>query len=217
MASATLEPEQQSSTDRRGSADPGLGSRVPRPSRPWPGNRSCSDREPSADPPLRPADLDRRRGGRSGRSERNGWTGLRPCGWLGSFYLYVVLIDLSMPTVDGISATRQIRAAFLSTQVVVTSGVDEDTVAVEAIRAGAAAYLLKDARNPRLVADCSRGGGMGQVALPARMAARMVRPGGGQGRPAARGRDRAPGRAWAGQQAGRAPAWDHGVGPSRPM
>src|SRR5690242_16251223 len=90
----------------------------------------------------------------------------------------VVLIDLSITTVDGISATRMIRAELRDTQVVVTSGVDEDTSAIEAIRAGATAYLLKDARIDDLLRTI-RGAGAGQVALPAQMAARMVRLMGG--------------------------------------
>jgi DNA-binding NarL/FixJ family response regulator len=90
----------------------------------------------------------------------------------------VVLIDLSITTVDGISATRMIRAELRDTQVVVTSGVDEDTSAIEAIRAGATAYLLKDARIGDLLRTI-RGAGAGQVALPAQMAARMVRLVGG--------------------------------------
>ena len=91
----------------------------------------------------------------------------------------VILIDLSMPTVDGIAATRQIRSDLPTTQIIVTSGVDEDAVGVEAIRAGAAAYLLKDARIEDL-SRAIRGAGAGQVALPARMAARLARPVGGQ-------------------------------------
>ena len=90
----------------------------------------------------------------------------------------VVLIDLSIPTVDGISATRMIRAELRDTQVVVTSGVDEDTAVIEAIRAGAAAYLLKNARIDELLGTI-RGAGTGQVALPVQLAARMVRPVGG--------------------------------------
>src|SRR5688572_24948513 len=58
----------------------------------------------------------------------------------------VVLIDWWIPAVDGISATRMIRAERWDTQVVVMTGVREDAAAIEAIRAGAAAYLLKDAR-----------------------------------------------------------------------
>src|SRR5262249_25134858 len=85
----------------------------------------------------------------------------------------VVLIDLSIATVDGISATRMIRAELPDTQVVVTSGFDEDASAIEAIRVGAAAYLLKNARIDEILRTI-RGAGAGQVALPARMAARMV-------------------------------------------
>jgi DNA-binding NarL/FixJ family response regulator len=85
----------------------------------------------------------------------------------------VVLIDLSIPTVDGISATRIIRAELPNTQVIVMTGVDADTSALQAIRAGAAAYLLKDARIDHLLRTI-RGAGAGQVALPAQTAARMV-------------------------------------------
>jgi DNA-binding NarL/FixJ family response regulator len=87
-------------------------------------------------------------------------------------------MDLSMPTVDGISATRMIRAELRDTQVLVMTGVDEDALAIEAIRAGAAAYVLKDSRTDELVRTI-RGAGAGQVALPAQTAARMVRLVGG--------------------------------------
>jgi NarL family two-component system response regulator LiaR len=90
----------------------------------------------------------------------------------------VVLVDLLMPTVDGISDTRLIRAELPDTQVIVTSGVDEQAAGFEAIRAGAAAYLLKDARIDDLLRTI-RGAGAGQVALPARTAARMLRLVGG--------------------------------------
>jgi DNA-binding NarL/FixJ family response regulator len=90
----------------------------------------------------------------------------------------VVLIDLSIPTVDGISATRMIRAELRDTQVIVMTGVDAGASAIEAIRAGAAAYLLKDARIDELLRTI-RGAGTGQVALPAQTAARMVRLVGG--------------------------------------
>ncbi len=85
----------------------------------------------------------------------------------------VVLIDLSIPTVDGISATRMIRSERPDTQVVVTSGVAADAAAIEAIRAGAAAYLLKDSRIDELL-GAIRGAGAGQVALPAQMVTRMA-------------------------------------------
>ena len=58
------------------------------------------------------------------------------------------------------------------------TGVDEDASAIESIRAGAAAYLLKDARIEDLLRTI-RGAGAGQVALPAQTVARMVRLVGG--------------------------------------
>jgi DNA-binding NarL/FixJ family response regulator len=71
-----------------------------------------------------------------------------------------------------------IRAELPDTQVVVMTGVDEDISAIEAIRAGAAAYLLKDARIDQRLRTI-RGAGAGQVALPAQAAVRMVRLVGG--------------------------------------
>jgi len=90
----------------------------------------------------------------------------------------VVLIDLSLPGVDGISATRMIRSELPNTHVVVMTGVNADSTAIEAIRAGAAAYLLKDSQIDELLRTV-RGAGTGQVALPAQMAARMIRHMGG--------------------------------------
>jgi DNA-binding NarL/FixJ family response regulator len=85
----------------------------------------------------------------------------------------IVLIDLAMPTLDGISATRMIRAERPATQVIIMTGVDADASTLEAISAGAAAYLLNDARIDHLLRTI-RGAGAGQVALPARTAARMA-------------------------------------------
>jgi two-component system, NarL family, response regulator LiaR len=86
----------------------------------------------------------------------------------------VVLIDQSIPSVDGISATKMIRAELRDTHVVVMTGVDADTSAVEAIRAGASAYLLENAGIGDLLRTI-RAAGSGQVALPAQTAAQMVR------------------------------------------
>jgi DNA-binding NarL/FixJ family response regulator len=84
----------------------------------------------------------------------------------------VLLIDLSIPVVDGIAATRIIRGELRDTQVVVMTGLHEDASAIEAIRAGAAGYLLKDARIDDLLRTI-RGAGAGQIALPAQAAARI--------------------------------------------
>jgi DNA-binding NarL/FixJ family response regulator len=57
----------------------------------------------------------------------------------------IVVMDLQMPRVSGVVATREITARLPATRVVVLTTYDDDDLVFEAIRAGAQAYLLKDA------------------------------------------------------------------------
>jgi DNA-binding NarL/FixJ family response regulator len=57
----------------------------------------------------------------------------------------VVLIDISMPKMDGVNATRQIREVLPRTAVIILTGHEEDEHVFEGIKAGAQGYLLKDA------------------------------------------------------------------------
>jgi DNA-binding NarL/FixJ family response regulator len=57
----------------------------------------------------------------------------------------VVLMDLRMPRVDGIEATRRVRAAHPDIQVVVLTTYADDESILDALRAGAIGYLTKDA------------------------------------------------------------------------
>ena len=63
----------------------------------------------------------------------------------------VVLMDVRMPRVDGIEATRRIVEAGLPTRVLVLTTFDLDQHVYDALRAGAAGFLLKDATAERLV------------------------------------------------------------------
>jgi DNA-binding NarL/FixJ family response regulator len=63
----------------------------------------------------------------------------------------VVLMDLHMPVKGGVAATREITLAQPAIQVLVLTTLDDDETVFEAVRAGAHAYLLKDASEDELL------------------------------------------------------------------
>jgi DNA-binding NarL/FixJ family response regulator len=89
------------------------------------------------------------------------------------FWPQVVLMDLRMPILDGVAATRQIRAAEPRSQVIVLTTFDDDEDVFDALRAGAVGYLLKDAPREKLI-EAIRLAARGESFLQPSIAARVV-------------------------------------------
>jgi DNA-binding NarL/FixJ family response regulator len=62
----------------------------------------------------------------------------------------VVLMDIKMPNLDGVEATRKILAEHPETRVLILTTIDADTFVLQAMRAGASGYVLKDS-NPQAI------------------------------------------------------------------
>jgi DNA-binding NarL/FixJ family response regulator len=86
----------------------------------------------------------------------------------------VVLMDLLMPVMDGISATAAIRRELPDVEVVALTSFLEDHLVTDALRAGAIGYLLKDTDADGL-RRAVRSAAAGQVHLSPAAAARLVR------------------------------------------
>ncbi|HEV7210208.1 MAG TPA: response regulator transcription factor [Blastococcus sp.] len=85
----------------------------------------------------------------------------------------VVLMDLRMPRMDGVTATGRITAAHPGVRVLVLTTYDTDTDIVRAVEAGATGYLLKDTPLAQL-ADAVRAAARGETVLAPPVAARLV-------------------------------------------
>jgi two-component system, NarL family, response regulator LiaR len=86
----------------------------------------------------------------------------------------VVLMDLSMPGMSGVEATRAICAAPEPARVVVLTLSDDDATMLEALLAGAAGYVLKDASLEQIVAAV-RAAAAGDAVIPPRVAPELLR------------------------------------------
>jgi NarL family two-component system response regulator LiaR len=85
----------------------------------------------------------------------------------------IVLMDLVMPGIGGVEATRQVKQVSPHSQVIVLTSYHEDEYIFPALRAGALSYVLKDV-GPEELADIVRKAACGESILHPRVAARVV-------------------------------------------
>jgi NarL family two-component system response regulator LiaR len=85
----------------------------------------------------------------------------------------VVLMDLVMPGMDGVEATRRLKSVSPRTQIVVLTSYHEDEHIFPALRAGAISYLLKTIKMDDL-AEAIRRAAQGEASLHPRVAARVI-------------------------------------------
>jgi DNA-binding NarL/FixJ family response regulator len=86
----------------------------------------------------------------------------------------VVLMDLLMPVMDGLTAITEIRRTMPETEIIALTSVLEDSVVTDVVRAGAIGYLLKDASGEELI-KAIKAASQGQVHLSPQAAARLVK------------------------------------------
>ncbi|MEU6847679.1 response regulator transcription factor [Streptomyces sp. NPDC046716] len=85
----------------------------------------------------------------------------------------VALLDLRMPVLDGVAATRRIVAGPTATRVLILTTYDTDAEIEHAVEAGAIGYLLKDTSREQLV-DAIRSAARGETVLAPRVAQKLV-------------------------------------------
>lgn len=86
----------------------------------------------------------------------------------------VVLMDLLMPGMNGVEATRQIKQVSPRTQVIVLTSYHEDEHVLPALRAGALSYLLKDT-SPADLLDAVRKAALGETTMSPRVASQLMK------------------------------------------
>jgi NarL family two-component system response regulator LiaR len=92
----------------------------------------------------------------------------------GEYIPDVVLMDLVMPEMDGVEATRKVKDVSPRTQIIVLTSYHQDEHIFPALQAGAISYLLKDVKAKELVEAIQRAA-KGEATLHPRVAARVIK------------------------------------------
>lgn len=85
----------------------------------------------------------------------------------------VILMDVTMPRMDGVEACRQVKDVLPDTHIVMLTMHADQSVLADAIRAGASGYLVKDCSTDE-IADAVKMAAAGQTALSPQLAATML-------------------------------------------
>ncbi len=86
---------------------------------------------------------------------------------------HVVLMDLRMPVLDGVQATRRIRELYPDVRVIILTTFDDDDLVFDGLRAGAIGYLLKDVSSENLY-EAIRAAFRGEYFLQPSITAKVV-------------------------------------------
>ncbi len=86
----------------------------------------------------------------------------------------LVLMDVNMPEMDGLEATRMIKAELPATSILIITAHEDPDYLLRAVEVGAAGYVLKDAPKGRLI-DAVRGILSGEFPLDQKLAMQLIR------------------------------------------
>lgn len=112
----------------------------------------------------------------------NGAEAVQLCGELKP---QVVLMDLRMPGMDGLTAIKQIHQQQLDCNIVILTTYNEDALMIDGLRSGARSYLLKDTKR-QVLFDTLRAAARGESLLSPEVIAKVVGQSGGETTPASK-------------------------------